>query len=62
MYFVYIVESAASGKWYYGFTERPEERLKVHNGNHHHYTAKKGPWFLIFLRRFDSVKEALIFE
>ena len=62
MYFVYIIESEISGKWYYGFTERPEERLKEHNGNHHHYTAGKGPWILIFIRAFDLQNEAVLFE
>jgi len=62
MYYVYIIESEQSGKWYYGFTERPEERLKEHNGNHSHYTSGKGPWVLIFLRRFERETEALAFE
>ena len=63
MYYVYILESLKTLYWYYGFTERrPEERLIEHNGNHHHYTANKGPWVLIFVRQFDNKKEALVFE
>jgi putative endonuclease len=62
MFYVYIIESKTSAKWYYGFTERPEERIKEHNGDHHHYTANKGPWKLIFLREFENRYEALQFE
>ena len=42
--------------------EIPSERLKEHNGNHHHYTAHKGPWKLIFIRLFNIKQEALQFE
>jgi putative endonuclease len=62
MFYVYIIESLHSQKWYYGFSERPEERLKEHNGNHHHFTAGKGPWVLIFIREFHTKAEALMFE
>ena len=62
MFFTYIIKSESNGKWYYGNTERPEERIKEHNGNHHHFTAGKGPWSLIFLREFTNRKEALTFE
>jgi len=63
MFYVYIIQSVSNLNWYYGFTERePSERLIEHNGNHHHFTAHKGPWQLIFIRAFDNKKDALIFE
>jgi putative endonuclease len=63
MFYVYIIQSETTNKWYYGFTERiPMERLEEHNGNHHHFTANKGPWKLIFLRCFENKKDALRFE
>ena len=63
MSYVYILESLTTSKWYYGFTERtPEERLMEHNGNHHHFTANKGPWKLILIRIFEMKSEALGFE
>ena len=63
MFFVYIIESIATARWYYGSTERnPVERLIEHNGNHHHFTAHKGPWKLIFIRIFENKSEALKFE
>jgi putative endonuclease len=63
MFSVYIIESEATLVWYYGFTERnPAERLIEHNGNHHHFTAHKGPWKLIFVRNFEHKADALKFE
>jgi putative endonuclease len=63
MFYVYIIESIKTSTWYYGFTERsPTQRLYEHNGNHHHFTANKGPWKLIFIRNFENKKGALSFE
>ena len=62
MFCVYIIESLSTSKWYYGYSQRPHERLKEHNGNHHHYTANKGPWKLIFLKSFENRLEAVAFE
>ena len=63
MFYVYILESLTTSKWYYGFTARtPEQRLIEHNGNHLHFTANKGPWKLIFIRAFETMSEALGFE
>ena len=62
MFFVYIIESASTQNWYYGYTERVEKRIEEHNSNHNHYTANKGPWTLIFLRQFKVKREALTFE
>ena len=63
MFYIYIIESTSTLRWYYGFTERiPMERVIEHNGNHHHFTANKGPWKLIFVRVFENKGEALKFE
>ena len=63
MFYVYIIESLTTLSWYYGYTERnPIQRLREHNGGHHHFTANKGPWKLIFLRDFENKKDALSFE
>ena len=63
MFYVYIIESATTSKWYYGSTKRtPAERLLEHNGNHHHFTTNKGPWKLIFVRNFENRRDALISE
>jgi putative endonuclease len=62
MFYVYIIESESSRKWYFGYTEQLESRLKYHNTNHNHYTGGKGPWRYIFQRPFIEKTDALLFE
>ncbi len=62
MFYVYIIESETTGKWYYGYTERLEERIKEHNFNNGHFTGNAGPWKLIFKRNFTNKTDALAFE
>ena len=60
MYYVYIIES--SSRWYYGFSENLDQRIKDHNSNRSKYTRNKGPWKLIFKRTFVDKKTAIKFE
>ena len=62
MYYVYIIESTSSGKWYYGFSENLEQRILDHQTNRAKHTRFKGPWKLIFKMCFREKKEALLFE
>jgi putative endonuclease len=62
MYFVYIIESSSSGKWYYGYTHDLNQRLEAHNSGRNISTASRGPWSYIFQRPFASDKEARSFE
>jgi len=59
---VYIIESESSGKWYYGCTDRLQERINEHNYDNGHFTHNRGPWILIFRRDFGVRSEALAFE
>ena len=61
-YFVYILESESTGKWYYGSTSDVCKRVSDHNKNRSTYAKNKGPWTLIFVRKFDSKSDALKFE
>ena len=45
---VYIIESAATGKWYYGYTTDPKKRVEFHNEGHNASTRNRGPWKIIF--------------
>jgi putative endonuclease len=62
IFYVYILESESSGKWYYGFSEDLNQRIKDHQSNRSKYTRFKGPWKLIFKREFLDKTEALRFE
>jgi putative endonuclease len=62
LYFTYIIESHRTGKWYYGSTADPQERLNYHNKGWNRSTKGRGPWKLIFLRQFSTEQEAREFE
>jgi putative endonuclease len=62
MFFVYILQSLSSGKWYYGSANDPDRRLNQHNANANISTRWRGPWKRIFLRSFDRYEDALAFE
>ena len=62
MFYVYIIESLSSGKWYYGFTSELSQRLEAHNKGLNVSTANRGPWEYVFHRPFENKEEALAFE
>ena len=62
VYYVYILESLTSGKWYYGSSSKLLRRIDDHQSNRARYTRFKGPWTLIFVREFDNKADSLQFE
>lgn len=60
-FFVYILESVDSGKYYIGHTNDIENRLKDHNRgkNMDAYTYKYRPWKLVYKELFQTRKEAI---
>ncbi len=60
-YFVYIIENSTK-ILYKGFTTNIKQRLIYHNSNKSRFTAYKGPWKLVFLRKFYSKREAIQYE
>ena len=62
MYFVYILESLVDGDYYKGSTEDYVKRLQQHNNGESQFTKSKLPWKLIFLKVFETKKEALVEE
>src|SRR5688572_19156982 len=60
-YYVDIIESV-TGIWYYGYSAEPERRSIEHNAGYNVSTRWRGPWKLIFKRRFEHQKDALAFE
>ena len=61
-YFVYIIQSDKDKTFYKGFTEDIEKRLTQHNNGESRYISRKTPWKLVYLKEFNTKKEALIFE
>ena len=62
MYFVYIIQSERTSKWYYGHTNDLVERLRAHNSGWNKSTMGRGPWSYIFQKWFASLEEAVKFE
>jgi putative endonuclease len=58
-YYVYIIRSLASGKFYIGFSEDLRERIKSHNANKNLSTKNRGPWKLIFYEAYLNKYDAL---
>lgn len=61
-YFVYIIYSKSHDVFYKGVTTTISKRLEDHNNNLSVYTKNKGPWKIEFYRKFNSKKNALIYE
>ncbi|HRI79437.1 MAG TPA: GIY-YIG nuclease family protein [Cyclobacteriaceae bacterium] len=62
IYYVYIIESETSHKWYIGFTSDLDARLANHNHGLNASTKGRGPWKYIFQRPVEGRKQAREFE
>ena len=65
MYYIYILFSASSDKYYIGHTPDVQKRLKEHNNpsTPNKYTAKHLPWVLASFFKISSDRgEAMIVE
>lgn len=58
MFFVYAIESDATGRVYMGQAEDVEKRIWLHNNGHVKSTSKDAPWRLIALEEYDSREQA----
>lgn len=59
MFYVYIIQSKTTGRYYVGFTENIENRVDGHNSGKTPSTRNKGPWELVYHEKYDSKTEAL---
>ncbi len=62
MYYVYILKSSKTGRYYYGFTKDLENRLKYHNSGKVKSTKSGKPWKLHYFEEYENKKDALIRE
>ncbi len=62
MYYAYIIESATTGRWYYGHAEDVAERLNRHQEGRSKATKGRGPWELVATKGFGTRAEAMAFE
>ena len=61
-FYVYIIYSQYVDQFYKGISSNIAQRLYEHNNNLSRHTAGKGPWKIVYLRKFSSKSEALIEE
>ena len=59
---VYIIQSELDHTFYKGYSTDVEKRLLEHNEGLSSYTSRKTPWKLVFIKNFETKREALIFE
>ncbi len=61
-YFVYILQSESTGKFYIGQTNDLISRLNAHNSGYSKYTKNKGPWVVFYSIALETRSEAMILE
>ena len=61
-FYVYILRNETDNELYKGFTTNPIERLSEHNQFGTRFTATKSNWSYLFIKKFPSKRDALIFE
>jgi putative endonuclease len=66
LFFVYIIQSETTGRYYCGYSSDPERRLRQHNDPHNTFTRTTkvfaGPWQLIWSKDLETRTEALRLE
>lgn len=62
MYYVYVLRSQKSGRFYTGFTVDLRKRLKEHLKNFSTHTNKRGPYTLIYYEASKNQSDAMARE
>jgi putative endonuclease len=58
MFFLYILRSESTGKYYIGATKNVSIRLAQHNAGGTSSTKRYRPWKLVHTEAFDTLREA----
>ena len=59
MYFVYILQSLSTSKYYIGSTNNILRRFHQHQSGYSKFTRKRGPWFMPYYEIYKSRSEAV---
>ena len=62
MHYVYIIYAIDDDKYYKGYSTRPYSRLEEHNLGLSRYTKHFRPWELVYIKSYDTKREALTRE
>ena len=58
-YYIYIIYSKSTDRYYIGFTRNLKLRLSRHNSGSSKSTKSGIPWILVYFEEFDSKSEAI---
>ena len=59
MFYVYILKSKVTGKFYIGQTENLERRLHYHNSGYSKSTKSGIPWEVVYVEEFEDRASAM---
>jgi len=62
VFWVYVLKSERTGRYYIGMSNHPERRLEFHNSDRIGYTMRHRPWILVFLKGYSLKRDALLAE
>jgi putative endonuclease len=58
-FFVYILQSKSTGRYYVGQTKNLHQRVAYHNANYSRSLKNRGPWKLVHFEEYLSRSEAV---
>jgi putative endonuclease len=58
-FFVYILQSQTSSRYYIGQSQNLDERIAYHNANYSKSLKNRGPWRLIYSEKYETRPEAV---
>ncbi len=61
-YYLYILKSKVTNKFYIGVSGNPTTRLSYHNSLEKGFTSRYRPWKIVFTKPYNSKSEALAAE
>ena len=62
VYYLYILQSETTGRFYTGQAQDVSERLSYHNANYSKSLRNRGPWRLVYTEQYKTRSEALLRE
>jgi putative endonuclease len=58
-FYVYILESQTTARYYVGQTQDLDERVAYHNANYSKSLKNRGPWQLVYTEKHATRAEAM---
>jgi len=59
VYYLYILQSETTGRYYIGQSQDVPERLACHNANYSKSLKNRGPWRLVYTEQYKTRSEAM---